>query len=143
VLWGAALSAFGARLGDDATSVAASDVVDAAEAFADAIQQLGHAGLGDKTLLDALLPFVQTLRERVSAGDRLASAWSAAARVAVRAAAATAELRPRVGRARPLADKSLGTPDAGATSMGLVLVAAGEVLARGSSAAASPDGRHL
>jgi len=55
--------------------------------------------------------------------------WQTAARTATQAAAATADLRPRVGRARPLAEKSLGTPDAGATSMGLLLTALGEQLA--------------
>ena len=36
------------------------------------------------------------------------------------AAEATAELRPQIGRARPLAERSVGTPDAGAISMALV-----------------------
>ena len=44
------------------------------------------------------------------------------------AADATKNLRPRVGRARPLAEKSLGTPDAGAISMALCLRVVGEVL---------------
>jgi len=35
---------------------------------------------------------------------------------------------PKVGRARPLAERSVGTPDPGATSMGLVLTAAGDAL---------------
>ncbi|MCV7011287.1 DAK2 domain-containing protein, partial [Mycolicibacterium madagascariense] len=33
--------------------------------------------------------------------------------------AATADMRPKVGRARPLADRSVGTPDAGATSLAM------------------------
>ena len=40
----------------------------------------------------------------------------AAADLATEAARATADLRPKVGRARPLAERSVGTPDAGATS---------------------------
>ena len=129
VLWGAALQAFGRSLGDDADRITASDVVDAARAFADAIVHLGGASRGDKTLLDALLPFVDALRSGVDAGADLAEAWRAAAAVAVDEAARTADLRPRVGRARPLAEKSIGTPDAGATSMGMVLTRVGEVLA--------------
>jgi len=129
VLWGAALQAFGRSLGDDADLITASDVVDAARAFADAIVHLGGASRGDKTLLDALLPFVDALRSGVDAGADLAEAWRAAAAVAVDEAARTADLRPRVGRARPLAEKSIGTPDAGATSMGMVLTRVGEVLA--------------
>ncbi len=129
VLWGAALEAFGRSLRDDRDEYRPADVVDAAQAFADAIVHLGRAARGDKTLLDALLPFVDALREGVDAGQDTATAWRAAAAVAVTEAAATADLRPRVGRARPLAEKSIGTPDAGATSMGLILTRVGEVLA--------------
>jgi dihydroxyacetone kinase len=38
-------------------------------------------------------------------------------------------MTPKVGRARPLAQRSVGTPDAGATSMALCLTAAGPALA--------------
>ncbi|WP_154663665.1 DAK2 domain-containing protein, partial [Saccharomonospora iraqiensis] len=51
------------------------------------------------------------------------------ARAAREAAEATAELTPRTGRARPLAERSLGTPDPGATSLGLVLDRVGKILA--------------
>ncbi|MCL9665938.1 dihydroxyacetone kinase family protein [Curtobacterium albidum] len=129
VLWGAALEAFGRALGDDADEVGAAEVVTAAQAFADSIVHLGGASRGDKTLLDALLPFVDTLRSRVDDGADLSEAWQVAAGIAVAQAAATADLRPKVGRARPLAEKSVGTPDAGATSMGMVLTRIGEVLA--------------
>ncbi|WP_157596989.1 DAK2 domain-containing protein, partial [Saccharomonospora saliphila] len=40
------------------------------------------------------------------------------------------ELRPKTGRARPLAERSVGTPDAGATSLALVVTAVGQLLAR-------------
>ena len=39
--------------------------------------------------------------------------------MATDAASATADLRPKIGRARPLADRSVGTPDAGATSLAM------------------------
>ena len=129
VLWGAALEAFGRSLGDDRPSYGPGDVVEAAQAFADSIVHLGGASRGDKTLLDALLPFVDELRSAVDGGAPLVAAWETAARVAVEQAAATADLKPKVGRARPLAEKSLGTPDAGATSMGMILTRVGEVLA--------------
>ncbi|PZE85210.1 dihydroxyacetone kinase family protein [Curtobacterium sp. MCBD17_032] len=129
VLWGAALEAFGAALGDDVDEVTPPLVVAAARAFADAIIQLGRARRGDKTLLDALLPFVDALDTDVRAGVPLPEAWAAAAEVARLEATATATLSPRVGRARPLAEKSVGTPDAGAVSMGMVLTRVGEVLA--------------
>ena len=59
------------------------------------------------------------VRSAVSDGNRLAHAWSASVEVATEAAAETAELRPKIGRARPLAERSVGTPDAGATSLAM------------------------
>ena len=71
----------------------------------------------------------KSLAEAAAKGAPLATAWTGAAEVAEQAAQATAQLRPRVGRARPLAEKSIGTPDAGAVSMALCLRTVGGVLA--------------
>ncbi|BBF99280.1 MULTISPECIES: dihydroxyacetone kinase family protein [Pseudonocardia] len=128
VLWGAALEAFGRHLGDTAESYPAGVVAAGVREFASTIEQLGGAQPGDKTLLDALLPFTDELERRVAAGEELAPAWSAAGQSATTGARDTAELRPRIGRARPLAEKSVGTPDAGATSMALIVTAVGRVL---------------
>lgn len=130
VLWGAALEAAGASLTDDRDAYRAEDALAAVQAAADAIVDLGRASEGDKTLLDALLPFLRALRGELDRGEGLVDAWTAATAVARASAAATARLRPRTGRARPLAEKSVGTPDAGATSLALALGAVGEVLAR-------------
>jgi D-erythrulose 4-kinase len=127
VLWGAALAAFGQRLGA-ATAPTAKDVAAGVRDGYDALVKLGGAQPGDKTMLDALLPFSQTLTESVGAGHPLAEAWSAAADRSDGAARATADLRPKVGRARPLAERSVGTPDAGATSLALCMRAVGRVL---------------
>jgi len=80
------------------------------------------------------VPFSEALSGAVADGADLPAAWSAASDVAVAAAAATADLLPRMGRARPHAEKSLGTPDAGATSLGLVTRAVGLVVASGHGA---------
>ena len=73
---------------------------------------------------------VWTLRNGVLAITRDGRiAFAGAAEVADRAAQATADLVPKVGRARPLAEKSLGTPDAGAVSMALAFRAVSESLA--------------
>ncbi|WP_024288413.1 dihydroxyacetone kinase family protein [Cellulomonas sp. KRMCY2] len=130
-LWGAALIAVGDRLGDERDEIAGADVVAALRAGQDAIQRLGKCELGDKTMLDALGPFVTALERDVSAGRTLPAAWAAAAVVAERAAKDTAPMTPRVGRARPLAERSIGTPDAGATSLALCLGVAGRALAVG------------
>jgi dihydroxyacetone kinase len=130
-LWGAALVAVGDRLGDDPEEISDRDVVDALRSGQDAIQRLGKCELGDKTMLDALGPFVMALDGEVSAGRPLSLAWAVAAVVAERAAKDTAPMTPRVGRARPLAERSIGTPDAGATSLALCLAVAGRAFTAG------------
>ena len=118
VLWGALLSALGARLGDTGKPDSATVAIGMRDGY-DALIRLGGAAPGDKTMLDALLPFVEELQRRVADGQSWQQAWRAAAEVATDAARATADLRPKVGRARPLAERSLGTPDAGATSLAM------------------------
>jgi dihydroxyacetone kinase len=127
-LWGVMLRALAAEVGDtDApTAESVSAGVTAAQV---AIQQFGKAELGDKTMVDAIVPFAEALARGVGSGASLSVAWSAAADVATEAARATAELLPRIGRARPHAEKSLGTPDAGAHSFALIVHAVAAVLA--------------
>lgn len=128
-LWGAALRALGTRLGDQIAPDAAAirDGVDDALA---AIRRFGKAEVGDKTMVDAIVPFAETLGARVTAGDALPEAWDRAAAAARDAAAATAQLLPRMGRARTHAERSIGTPDAGAHSFALAVTAIASTLPR-------------
>ncbi|MEW2219852.1 dihydroxyacetone kinase family protein [Streptomyces sp. NPDC006990] len=119
-LWGAGLRAFGSALPADRAPEAAELAAGARAALA-AVTSLGKAEPGDKTLVDALDPFVTAFEERLAAGGSPAEALAAAAETARTAAEATAGLRPKLGRARPLAERSVGTPDPGATSLALVL----------------------
>ena len=137
-LWAAALTAVGDSLGnrDDYTP---SDAAEAAAAGAAAITTLGKANLGDKTMVDAMLPYVDALTAALDGGAGIADALATAAEAATVAAEATSDLRPKLGRARPLAEKSLGHPDAGAISFGMIVTRiADEAAARGWSGAASP-----
>lgn len=118
VLWGALLTAVGARLGDTGRPDDATVAAGMRDGY-DALITLGGAAPGDKTMLDAMLPFVTELERGVSGGASWLDAWAGAADVATTAATATADLRPKVGRARPLAERSIGTPDAGATSLAM------------------------
>jgi dihydroxyacetone kinase len=79
-------------------------------------------------MLDALFPFVDTLAVQVDAGASISDAWRSAAEACRTAAEATASLVPKIGRARPLAERSVGTPDPGAISLGLIATAIGDVL---------------
>jgi dihydroxyacetone kinase len=118
-LWGAAIATIAPLLDtdDDAGEAAAR----AARAALEEIVRLGKAKPGDKTMVDALQPYVERLESELRSGAPLDRALRTAAETATQAAEATAALRPRLGRARPLAERSIGTPDAGATSLALVL----------------------
>jgi dihydroxyacetone kinase len=124
VLWGAGLRAFGETVGNSAVPDA-RQLAAGVTAFADRIVQLGKAEAGDKTMVDALLPFAADFSRLVSGGTAPGTAWQEAARDAAAAAEATAGLLPLKGRARPLAEKSLGTPDPGATSLAMVFAVMG------------------
>ncbi|NAZ76288.1 DAK2 domain-containing protein [Kineococcus sp. T13] len=119
VIWGVLLHAFADQLGDEGAP-SAQQVAAGATASVEAVQRLAGARVGNKTMLDAQVPFAETLAERIGAGDDLKTAFTTAARAATEAAEATKDLRPQIGRARPLAERSLGHPDAGAVSLALV-----------------------
>jgi len=119
-LWGMALRAVGDAVGDSKAPDAGAVATGVAGAAA-GIMDFGNAKVGDKTLVDVLVPFRDALTAGVDGGKSLADAWEAAATTAQQAAEETANLLPLVGRARPHAEKSLGTPDAGAVSMALIV----------------------
>lgn len=127
-LWGSFLGGVAVQLPDD-RSPRSAEVAAAMAAGADALQRLGGCEIDDKTMYDALRPFTDELSERVAAGESLGEAWRAAADLASSRAAATADLMPRLGRARPLGKRSLGTPDPGATSMAACLESVTPILA--------------
>lgn len=118
-LWGSAVIAVGLALGNR-DGYRGEDAAAAVTSFVDAITALGKAEPGDKTMVDALLPFRDTFLTAFDGGTPVTAALTAAAAAAQEAADATASLRPLKGRARPLAEKSLGHPDPGAVSFGLI-----------------------
>ncbi|MDR6573345.1 dihydroxyacetone kinase [Curtobacterium sp. 320] len=120
-IWGAALEALGRVLGDDSRPTGA-DVVEAVGAATEAVLAFG-AVPGDKTMVDALVPFREALRSRVDDDAALADAWRAAVSAAQDAAQGTAELLPRKGRARTHAEHAVGTVDPGAASFALIVEA--------------------
>jgi dihydroxyacetone kinase len=127
ILWGLLLEGVGKGLGNT-EAVTAKRLADAVQGSAQHLQAFSKAELGDKTMLDALFPFVDTLVGQVDAGAPISEAWSTAADACRGAAEATAPLVPKIGRARPLAERSVGTPDPGAVSLGLIVTAIGDVL---------------
>ena len=91
-----------------------------------AISELGGAKPGDRTMLDALDPFVRSLTTAEANVTR--DVVLAAAKEAKRGAKATAQMMPRLGRSSYLGDRVLGQPDPGATAVAIWLGAMCEAL---------------
>lgn len=127
-LWGIILRAVADAL-DDTERPTSASVARGVRQASDGVRRTGGAEVGDKTMVDVLVPFAETLGQQVGAGAELTAAWATAADVAEQAARDTARLAPRMGRARPHAEKSLGTPDAGAHSLALIVRAVHGALA--------------
>ncbi len=140
ILWGLLLDGVGKSLGNT-DAVTTEAVVNAVRSSVIDLQVFSKAQPGDKTMLDALFPFVDSLVAEAAKGEPLARAWATAAQVCVEAAQATASLVPKIGRARPLAERSVGTPDPGAVSMGLIVTAIGTVLDEASADMSSANTR--
>ena len=135
ILWGLLLEGVGKGLGNT-EAVTGKRLAEAVQSSAQHLQGFSKAALGDKTMLDALFPFVDTLIGEVDGGASLSDAWRSAADTCRAAAEATAPLVPKIGRARPLAERSVGTPDPGAVSLGLIVTAIGDVLGGADAVAA-------
>jgi phosphoenolpyruvate---glycerone phosphotransferase subunit DhaL len=119
-LWGAALRRAGRSLGD-ADSFDGPQLVAALQAAVDGVVELGAAAPGDKTMIDALVPAVESLRSEVDAGAPLGKALAAAADTADEGARATVPMQARKGRASYLGERSIGHQDPGATSSALIV----------------------
>ncbi|MGE3273002.1 MAG: dihydroxyacetone kinase subunit DhaL [Chloroflexota bacterium] len=119
-LWGSALRRAGQRLGEapEFSSQALAEML--AEAL-QAMQKLGGAQPGDKTMIDALAPAVEALQARVSEGASPAEALTAAREAAEAGRDATIPLQARKGRASYLGERSIGHLDPGAASAVMIL----------------------
>jgi dihydroxyacetone kinase len=126
-LWGVLLRSLAGELSDTA-SPDASQLAVGVSRGREAVMAVGKASVGDKTMVDALVPFDDTLTAEVSAGAGIAAAWRVAAEAATRGAESTAALAPRLGRARTHGDKAVGSPDPGAVSFAAIARAVAEHL---------------
>ena len=125
-LWGVLMGTLGSSL-SAVDQPGPGDLAGGLRGALEAIEKLGCAAPGDKTMIDALDPFV-TEFERRSQTDDLAAAWTASLPAAVAGRDATADMITRRGRAAVLGEKSRGTVDPGAYSLCLVVAAVGSSL---------------
>jgi dihydroxyacetone kinase-like protein len=122
-LYEAAFAGAAAACAGKAALDAPQDWVDVYAGMFTAIQELGGAELGDKTLLDAFHPAIEVMRERAQSGEDLLATLALGATTARQAAEDTRNLRPKKGRASRLGDRAVGHQDAGATSLAIMLEA--------------------
>ena len=81
-----------------------------------AMEDITTAGIGDKTMMDALIPAVEAAQK---AEDDIMSILEAAKEAAVRGAKESEQYISKYGRARSYKEQTIGTPDAGAVSTSL------------------------
>ncbi len=113
-IWGTAfLRAAGVVKGRE--DLGADDVVAMLRAAVEGIKKRGGADLGDKTLLDAIVPMTDAIEADAAAGADGTAIARHAAEVARRAADATSALEARRGRASYTGERSIGSPDPGAS----------------------------
>ena len=114
-LFGLLFDAMARRVGA-ATGTAELDraLIDGLDDGTAAIRRVGEAEVGDRTMVDALVPAVRLLR-----ADAVPD-WPGAARTALQHARNTAAIAARMGRASYLGDRAIGTPDAGAMGVALL-----------------------
>ena len=91
------------------------------EAAVQGVRDRGKAEIGDKTMLDALVPAADAMREAMDGGASLSEAVSAAADAADVGAKATVDLKSKMGRASWFSERTQGIQDPGATAVGLML----------------------
>ena len=80
-----------------------------------ALSDMSGAKVGDKTMMDALIPASQAIA--AYSGSDEAGLFNAAAQAALQGAEASKQFVSKFGRAKSYGEQTIGTPDAGAASM--------------------------
>ena len=104
-----------------------ADVVALLAAMVDGIQARGKARLGEKTMLDALLPALEAARKAEGEGLEMFQLLQACSSAAEEGMKSTIPLLATKGRASYLGERSIGHQDPGATSSTLMLQALTEI----------------
>lgn len=118
-IWGTAfLRAGGVAAGK--SELTGTDVVAMLRAAAEGISARGKAVLGEKTLLDALIPATDTIEAAVGRGETTAEIVRLTADTTAQAAEATKQLQAMRGRASYTGERSIGSVDAGAMALAVI-----------------------
>jgi phosphoenolpyruvate---glycerone phosphotransferase subunit DhaL len=94
----------------------------------ESVKQRGKADLGEKTMLDTLIPVANSLQNSVNTNDTLNTALEKAKLVAVQGMQSTKDMIATKGRASFLGERAIGHIDAGARTSQLMICAIADVL---------------
>lgn len=114
-LYGTAFMKAGAAL-KDKMEIDGSDLVAAIEAAIGGIKMRGKSTTGEKTMLDAICPAYDALKDALAEGDDLKAAMTRAVAAARAGVEYTKTIKATKGRASYIGDRSIGHQDPGATS---------------------------
>jgi dihydroxyacetone kinase phosphoprotein-dependent L subunit len=118
-IWGTAFMRMGSTIkGNEDVTVA--DVVAGLRAATEGIKKRGNSDVGDKTLIDALVPATDALEESAAKGDSAQAILDDVAIAARTAAEATSSMQAMRGRASYTGERSIGSPDAGAIAVAVL-----------------------
>lgn len=124
-IWGSAFRAAGKNVGNK-TILTLPEFADMIQAAVKGIQTTGErafgrgAVVGDKTLIDALVPYADTLSACATIRESVKDSLQKASKAAVEGAKSTESIVARMGRAGTVGDRSIGYPDAGAYALGVI-----------------------
>ena len=118
-IWGSAFRGAGRYVGEKKT-LNLTEFSDMLDASVLGIQKRGKAELGDKTLLDALIPTVNALKLSAEKEEDFYLAFEKGAAAAREGAEKTKHMVAKKGRASYVGDRSLNFPDAGAMALGII-----------------------
>lgn len=124
-IWGSAFRMAGKQAGKK-QELSKREFADMLEAAVTGIQKTGEysfgrgAVVGDKTLIDALVPCVDSWEIQIEQGQDMKTIFEVAAREAVQGAKNTENIAARMGRAGTVGKRSIGHPDAGAHALGVI-----------------------
>lgn len=103
------------------TDLFLADIVEMGQAAVEGVMERGKSKIGDKTMLDALVPAVDVLVSALAAGKTISEAQKAAYQAAVLGVERTKEMQSVHGRAAYYNEKSIGRPDPGASAVMFII----------------------
>lgn len=119
-IWGTAFMKAGLTAGTT-VELSGQDVVAMLRAAIDGIKARGQSDVGDKTLLDVLVPMTDRIEAELASGTGSAQVMAAAAETARQSAEATIDMVAKRGRASYTGERSRGSVDAGAMGVAVIV----------------------